>query len=215
MTDIRRKLALFGFVLILLIAAACSLFAKPDYFPMSLNDVWKYEVTTQVTRWWGPGQPPFPTTDSGQSSVVLDTTLFGKPALKVLNMNDTVTAVNFVVKTATEVLIYGPDPADSPPQTGLKLPLAENSSWTADTVPRQGIMVCTVKNKEEVSVPAGTFTDAWLVETVGDSNPDLPQHRWFAKDVGMVKMVRTNRQVFGPETMETRITQELKSYTVQ
>lgn len=214
MTDIRRKLALFGFVLILLIAAACSLFTKPDYVPLALNDAWNYDVTIVITRWIGASETTFTITDSTETSIVLDTTIFGKPAFKALKKKDTATTFSYLVKTATEVLTYGPDPADSPPQTSLKLPLAENSTWTVDTIPRQGIMVSTVKDQESVTVPAGTFDKTWLVETVSDSYPDLPEHVWLAKSVGVVKVDRTNRQAFGPGTQETRTIQELKSYTV-
>lgn len=213
MTDIRRKLALFGFSLILLAAAACSLFTKPDYSPLALNDVWNYDVTEVVTRWLGTSETTFTITDLAENTVVLDTTIFGKPAFKILKEFNTSSAVSYVVKTATEVLTYGPDPADSPPQTSLKLPLAENSIWTVGTT-RQGVMVATVKSQESVTVPAGTFDKTWLIEIVGDSNPDLPQHVWLAKDVGVVKTDHTNRQAFGPGTQETRTIQELRNYTV-
>jgi len=208
-----RKLLIIGFATLVAIPISCSLFSPADYFPLALNNVWHYVFTT-TTVMKGTVDTTITTTDSTYTEIVAETTLSGKKAWKFTDHYGASSSSSYIVEESDRILQYG-SPTDSEPSTWLKLPLAQNATWVMDSMSYAGKVTATVKAKESVTVPAGTFGDAWRVEYVFDSMPTSPWREWFAAGVGLAKFSNEGTSSTPDETTTVTMTQELTGYTVK
>lgn len=89
---------------------------------------------------------------------------------------------NYVLVTDTMVLFY--EDIYSDPYIYLKFPLEVDSAWTflIDDDP----INARIDNKEDLTVPAGTFSDVWLVRYDDPENEET-RYIYYAPNVGIVR----------------------------
>jgi hypothetical protein len=209
-----RKVLIVGFAALVVILAGCTALGSKDYFPLSLNSTWKNVLTT-VTTIRGSIDTTYTTADTSTVTVVAETTLAGKKAWKMETQTVAdAPSYHYYVEESDRLMSYS-SPTDSSPTTLLKLPLAQNATWVADSTTYTGVLTATVIGKDAVTAPAGTFSDAWKVAYAYDSMPTAPFHYWFAGNVGLAKWHFANTYATPDDTTDWTMTQELVSYTVK
>ncbi|UCD20368.1 MAG: hypothetical protein JSU64_04310 [candidate division WOR-3 bacterium] len=151
-----------------------------DYHPLAVGLQWEYSVTQTDTVTIAGIQVS--TITAAVSSPY--GTLFEQ--VTSTDWEDTSTAAwldtSYLQENDGNVLFYN-DLNDSEPDTLLVLPLVLGNTWTVRTEP-WGDMTGEVLGLEEVSVPAGTFTESWRIRYTG---LDDTGYSWFGPDVGLVK----------------------------
>jgi len=169
----------------------CGLFGGADYWPLAVGNIWNYAGMTTVTI--------SGTTDTTAKYFITDKitandqTIDGNKVFTVATREsivyynpDTfnVYTGNSYVREANKAILSYSSLTDSTPDTSLMTDLKEGKTWTqlynsgADTI------VYTVLTKEDVTVPANTYS-AWKVKEVYDSG--TPVYYWYADGTGMIK----------------------------
>jgi len=90
----------------------------------------------------------------------------------------------YVRRTASGLYQRGESEPNAPSDTELVFPFKAGDTWT---IRRDGQAVSerTFVGRDSVNVPAGEFTDAWLVRELRAGA--LRSEHWYARDVGMVR----------------------------
>jgi hypothetical protein len=207
-----RKAAVIGAVALLLVVVGCSLFSAADYFPLALNDTWTYRMTTTFSM-KGTIDTSYTITDSSRTKVLSTATVQGKSGW-ALESGLTHTDTGYVVEESDKLLSYS-SLTDSHPDMILKLPLADNATWVVDSSPYSGRTRATVKGKEAITVPAGSFSDVWKVEFKAESTATTPIYYYFAGNVGLAKFAMSSGDTTATETTSVSMTMELTTYSLK
>ncbi|MEO0083598.1 MAG: hypothetical protein ABIK33_04355 [candidate division WOR-3 bacterium] len=182
----KRLLLLIPVIIII----GCGLFGGPDYFPLKKGNIWKYAGMTTVETSLGVD-----TTSKifHTSEITADDQKIGGKKVFTMTTRDSILTFNpdtFYVSTNTSylretdnaILTYS-SLLDNDPDTTLMTDLKENKTWRqiigSDTV------VYTVLNKEDVTVPAKTYKNAWKIKAVWNSG--TPLYYWYADGTGLIK----------------------------
>jgi hypothetical protein len=96
---------------------------------------------------------------------------------------------------------------DTQPDTTLSLPLVRDKVWRISDY-----AVARVLQQEDVTVPAGTFRNAWKIqETFTEGSQTVQEYVWFANNTGPVKTYW--QSAYG--TASYTFTLELTSVTIR
>lgn len=181
-----------------------------NFFPLAVGNVWNYDLlytmmAVDTTEYTGTS-----TTEITQETN-LDNNVDVFEQVTTTVWDDTTVMVNsvdttYIQETEDYILIYN-DLADTEPDTSLVLPIEEGNTWTvyADTT---DTLTAEVIGQEDVTVPAGTFTDCWDITytSLGQT-----QDNWFAPEMGVVRQYMSI--IAAPVTIE--FIRELTSSTIQ
>jgi hypothetical protein len=180
-----------------------------NFFPLTVGNVWNYDLLytmmgVDTTEYTGTS-----TTEITQETTLdNDIAVFEQVTTTVwddTSMTDWVDTT-YIQETEDYILIYN-DLADTEPDTSLALPFEAGNTWTvyADTA---DTMTAEVIGQDDVTVPAGSYTDCWDVEytSLGQTQDD-----WFAMDVGVVRQ----HMLTGVAPFLNELTRELTSATIQ
>lgn len=158
-----------------------------SYFPVAVGNTWTYDIMATVLT---PGDT---LTNAGTSTTeitrltTLDNDVEAYEEVTVMMWNDSTMIPNsvdttYIQVTDDHILIYD-DLADTDPDTVAVLPIEAGNTWTvyadaADT------MTAEVIEQTDVTVPAGTFADSWLIRytSLGQT-----QENYLGRNVGIVK----------------------------
>jgi hypothetical protein len=206
-----KKLLFVAAALMLLVAASCKNTAS-NYYPLAKGNIWNYLITVTTVN-HGTVDTTITTTDSTSTTVLTDTTISGKSAWKLQNTTHRTTTSWYVVEENDRVVTYL-TPDDTMPELLLVLPLAQNATWVIDSTRGNGRYRATVKDKENVTVPAGAFS-SWKIEHVSDSAPQFPLTKWYGGGEGLVKTLFSMTLSFPHETTTVTTTDELQSATIK
>jgi hypothetical protein len=80
----------------------------------------------------------------------------------------------------------------NPPKIDIKIPIKINDSWSSkykDTNGQNVTTVTKVLRKENVTVPAGTFSAYYLTTTYSGMKRLTSARSWYVPEVGLVKSV--------------------------
>ncbi|UCC12942.1 MAG: hypothetical protein JSW02_05295 [candidate division WOR-3 bacterium] len=180
-----------------------------NFFPLAVGNVWNYdllytEMNVDTTEYTGTS-----TTEITQETTLdNDVAVFEQVTTMVWDDTTMNTWVDttYIRETEDYILIYY-DLADTEPDTSLVLPVEEGNTWTvyADTT---DTLTAEVVGQEDVTVPAGTYTDCWNVAytSLGQAQDD-----WFAPEVGVVRQ----HMILGVAPFLNEFTRELTSSTIQ
>jgi hypothetical protein len=161
----------------------------PDYFPLRVNDWWKYKSTT------GDGKQSEFTTkvqsaeknDDGTVVYLLDT-------ISTQQIHDWYTKPNGLVLRLKEK--YGENDSMStqyqPPYELIKNPLTASDSWQWTGKGMMGVDIndsSEVSGPEEAVVPAGHFRAMKVVTKITQGGSPITKTYWYADWVGLVKSV--------------------------
>lgn len=173
-----------------LIIVGCGLFGGEDYFPLSVNNEWRYEgyqytadslklaMESKIT-----GQDQIKSKDV--FVFVNKTTNYRfYPAI------DTTVAIDTIYFMESKDTIWRyEDKNDSTPMILTILPFELNKTWRVIDSISADTTVYTVTAQEDVSVPAGTYKNCWKLK-INDGT--TARHFWFADGVGIIKLSWTN-----------------------
>ncbi len=180
-----------------LILVNCDLFGTTkDYYPMATGTTWNYvgSVTSTATD----ADPDTISTSAGGSEVTGKAELasgeevarFVNTDTTYLRMPDTTWVLvdtGYVRQDGDYVLSYE-SLDDTEADTVLALPMELNKTWQVRASGDTSI-TGTIVAQEDVTVPAGTYTNCWKVEiatTIGTDASDK-MHYWYADGIGRVK----------------------------
>ena len=181
-----------------------------NFFPLAVGNVWHYdllftEMNVDTTEYTGTSTTEITqetTLDNNVAVFEQVTTMVWDDTTVMMNSVDT----TYIQETEDYILIYY-DLADTEPDTSLALPIEEGNTWTvyADTT---DTLTAEVVGQEDVTVPAGTYTDCWDITymSLGQTQDD-----WFAPEVGVVRQ----HMLTGVAPFFVEFTRELTSATIQ
>ncbi len=185
----KRHLLLMPLIIIII---GCPWFKQEeDYFPLAVNNKWEYSLLqtatsagTTDTMIIGTFQREITGKDKiGNEDVFV---IITKDSLRHFDPTDTIIKridTAYIRETKDLILTY--ETKTATPETTLKLPLKKNKTWTTklptDTV------IYTVKDQEEITVPAGTYKKCWKIEKKTTID-NVPFNIWLADGTGMVKV---------------------------
>lgn len=172
----------------------CGLFGGGDFYPLAVGNIWKY--TGFVTY----ADTSAPTVVDTMSMMVAETEITGTATIggadayvsvtTVTNytyfpMIDTsVTVDTSYMQNVNDTLWSYNALTDTMPTMEIVLPLELNKTWTqvfgSDTV------TYTVVAKEDITVPAATYSNAWKVKMT-TTGSDAESFYWYADGTGTVK----------------------------
>ncbi|MDH4210605.1 MAG: hypothetical protein OEV79_04085 [candidate division WOR-3 bacterium] len=151
-----------------------------DYHPLAVGLQWEYAVTQTDTIINTGVQTSTITAEVSSPHGLL------YEQVTSTTWDDTSTTAwldtSYLQEKDGNVLFYS-DLNDSEPDTLLVLPLVLGNTWTVRTEP-WGDMTGEAVGLEDVTLPAGTFTECWHVEYTG---LNATGHSWFAIDVGLIE----------------------------
>lgn len=179
------------FLIPLIIIIGCPWFKQEeDYFPLAVNNKWEYSLLqtatsagTTDTMMIGTLQREITGKDKISDEDVF--VLITKDSVRLFDPTDTIIkSIDTAYIRETKDLILTYETKTATPETTLKLPLKKDKTWTtklpADTV------IYTVKDQEDITVPAGTYKKCWKIERKSKT-ADVPFNIWLADGTGMVK----------------------------
>jgi len=184
-------------LLILTVAAvACFIVGCPsgtdDYFPMSVGSQWDYSGYML----YGTANPPTDTLQTmttttvaqakttltgGEEVVPFQTTTISHTTFPIVT-TDTSIGTSYSRESGDYILSYG-STSDSTPDTVMTTSLVEGKTWHNGSN-----STALVVGKEDVTVAAGTYKNAWKIKYTSVSGSDtMEMFQWYAKGVGAVK----------------------------
>jgi hypothetical protein len=185
-----------------LILVNCDLFGTTeDYYPMATGTTWDYKGSVTMTA--TDADPDTISTSAGRAEVTGTAELAsGEEVARFVNVDTihsrmpettyVIVDTNYVRQDGDYVLAYS-SLDDTEADTALALPLELNKTWqvwaSGDTS-----VTGTVVAQEDVTVPAGTYTNCWKVEmetTIG-TDVSAKMHYWYADGIGRVKWLMEN-----------------------
>jgi hypothetical protein len=179
-----------------LVVSGCDIFgSKEDYYPLTVGNVWNYSgyVVLQTA-----GDAPPDTIQKMSLEVVAsrkEKLTGGEDVVEMVNtmqvrmffpFETTYTSVETAyVRQAGNLVLSYERRDDTQPDTTLSLPLARGKTWRINQY-----VVAQVLEQEDVTVPAGTYRNAWKIEqfiTEGSATGQV--YCWYANNIGMVKLL--------------------------
>lgn len=159
----------------------------PDYFPLRVNDWWKYQTTT------GEGKQSNFTMKVASAEKQPDETI-----IYTVDTASTKPIHDWYVKTKGLVVRlkeqFGDDAkmlcTYDPPYNYLKNPLVNNDTWDWSGKGMMGVAIqesATVSGPEEILTPAGKFSTMKVVTKLNQGGSDVLKTYWFANWVGLIK----------------------------
>jgi hypothetical protein len=189
-----------------------------DYYPLALNNSWRYTWHVAVTE-RGRQDTTYAWQTTSQKSVVAETPCGDANEWTLFNRQGNDTFSESWFSSDSEVDDCWPvGEMGAAPRTLLKLPLAENASWVSwwseyGNVPLESAVVT---SHGLLAVPAGIFTDVWQVRYVNtDANPPETTRMWYAGGVGPVKTWLGYTSRDETDTIREEFTQTLTGYSVR
>jgi hypothetical protein len=185
----RKLLALTATAALLVVGAGCNS-GSDDIYPMSVGSVWHLRLSLVA----------------GTTLASLDTVQTGTTTTTAVEKAN-LTAGGEVVKFMSESSVHITDPDTTITSTGYAyyresgdyiLGYSTLDDTTADTVMvttpsvgqtwnQGGSMTAEVIGREDVTVAAGTYKNAWKVKLTSSGSMTFDAYCWYAKGVGMVK----------------------------
>jgi hypothetical protein len=167
-----------------LIIVGCFLFGGKDYFPLTVDNEWKYEGHSYTTADSSTIKKETKITGEDQINskdvfiAVRKTTEYEfYPIFDTTEETDT----SYIKEDQDTIWIYDTK-TDSTPMLLTILPFELDKTWNvihgADTT------VYTVKAQEDVTVPSDTYKKCWKLEMKHGTNAS---YFWFADGTGIVK----------------------------
>jgi len=180
----KRLLLLIPVIVII----GCGLFGSKDYFPLKVDNEWKYEGHSYTAA--------DSTTIKAETKITGEDLINSKDVFVTVNKTTeykyyptaetTVTIdTSYIKETKDTILIYNTK-TDSMPMILTILPFELDKTWSVvhgDTISAD-TTVYTVKAQEDVTVPADTYKKCWKLEIKYGT---MAQYFWFADGVGIVK----------------------------
>lgn len=184
----KKLLLLIPFVALII---GCGGGGEADYYPLAAGNEWNFSLTVNVTT------PDTTLTFTGtqDQKITEETTLddntpvFEQMTIMTTNIDTLTTMVDTSIvyeeKTADYIFEYE-SKADTVPDTALALPLEEGKTWNVNSETK-----IVVIGQEDVTVPAGSYTDCWKAAVITGSDTG---YAYVAPDIGFVKMdmIETN-----------------------
>lgn len=161
----RRIWPILGFFL----TVSCGLFRSPDYYPIDLGSVWRYESGEAVR------------TDSVAARTLLDSGDEVWMVLRLIQEDKPTLDTVFIFKDESKVLEYR-SRAGTDPKRVLVLPLELGKGWEY-TDPELGRVAVKVESELRVETQAGSFDCFELSHTTDTAN----WYEDFAPDVGLAR----------------------------
>ena len=174
-----QKNFLFAVLAILIVNCAVDEEAE-DYHPLSVGLHWEYAVTqidtTTITGFQVSTITAAVSSSYGTLYEQVTTTQWDDTSMTA--WLDT----SYLQEKEGNVLFYS-DLNDPEPDTFFVMPLALGSTWRVRIEP-WGDMTGEAIGLEDVTLPAGTFTECWHVEYTG---LNATSHSWLAPGIGLIK----------------------------
>jgi hypothetical protein len=190
----KRLLLLIPVIVII----GCGLFGGEDFFPLKVGNIWKYTGYTTM-------QDTAATTVDTTSMMVAENEITGTVQIggadayvsvtKLTNytyipMVDTTESVDTSYIQESNDTIWSYDAvSDTTPMITMVLPLEQDKTWSQ--VMGTDTITYTVIAKEDITVPAETYTNCWKVEMT-HSGSDQKAYYWYADGTGTVKYYNEN-----------------------
>ena len=163
-----------------------------DYFPMSVGSQWDYSgymlygtttaaMDTLQTMTMTTVAQAKTTLTGGEEVVPFQSTVITRQLFPIV-MTDTSIGTSYSREVGDAILSYE-STSDSTPDTVMMMPLEEGKTWHNGSN-----STALVVGKEDVTVAAGTYKNAWKIKYTSVSGSDTMEiFQWFAKGVGAVK----------------------------
>ena len=215
---IRIVLVLTGAAL-LLTAGCDKLGGEPDFYPTSVGSTWRHTIAATLVELDGDtvwsavsrsevvGKATLAAGGEAAVVVTLDSMRMRIPHDTIMVYSDT----SWVQKKDNRVLMFE-SVDETSPDTTLVLPLEANKTWLV-SAEGGGETRAKVIGKQDVTVPAGTFKDSWMVELAStDAGPDTMRVHWYlAGDVGLIRM----HYLIETEPYRTEFENRLTNYNIK
>ncbi|MGQ9678827.1 MAG: hypothetical protein ACUVUD_06055 [bacterium] len=173
---------------------ACNIFgSKEDYYPLSIGSTWNYFFCTIMSTGNDGSMDTIETTTSSTRATMNDKLNSGEDVVALVKTGtvhlrfprETTYAIIetcYTRKTENFVLDYE-SKNDTEPDTVLALPLAVGKKWHINSE-----LTAEVLQRENVTVTAGIYPNAWKIEMVYVSGQDTFRiFTWYASGVGNIK----------------------------
>jgi len=179
----KRLLLLIPVIVII----GCGLFGGEDFFPLKVDNQWKYEgyiysatdSATVKTETKITGEDQINSKDVFVLVTKMSMYVFS-PVVDTIEVTDT----SYVMETKDTIWTYS-SKTDSTPVITAVLPLELDKTWQqifgTDTINY------IVKVKEDVTVPAETYKNSWKIEV--KANNVHESYTWYADGTGNVKQL--------------------------
>jgi hypothetical protein len=184
-------LTLFG---ILALYLSCDIFgSKPDYYPLSIGSTWNWYAWTIMNTSTDGTPDTVQTLTINTRATKNDKLTSGEDVVQLIKVGTvhlryprestyTVDETCYVRKTDKFVLSYDRKD-DSEPDTVLALPLAAGKQWRINQE-----LTAKALEQEDITVAAGTYRNAWKIETRAVSGGNtIIMFQWYADKVGNVQ----------------------------
>lgn len=172
---------------------ACNIFgSKEDYYPLSIGSTWNYFSCTIMST-GSDGTPDTIETTTSTTRAINDKLSSGEDVVALVKVGtvhlrfprETTYTINdtcYARKTENLILSYD-SKNDQEPDTVLALPLAVGKKWRINRE-----LTAEVLLRENVTVTAGIFPDAWQIDQLYVSGVDtFHLFSWYASGVGNIK----------------------------
>lgn len=184
-------LTLFG---TLALFVSCDIFgSKPDYYPLSIGSTWNWYAWTLMTTSTDGTPDTVQTLTINTRATKNDKLSTGEDVVQLVKVGTihiryprestyTIDETCYVRETDKFVLSYD-SKDDTEPDTVLALPLAAGKQWRVNQD-----MTAEALKQEDITVTAGTYRNAWKIETRSISGADtIRMYEWYADRVGNVQ----------------------------
>lgn len=207
-----RKLGLVCILAFVATFIGCGLFGDKDYHPLTVGNIWKYDITTITVQ----------TTRTDTTHTTTTTTITGTDKLsdekEVFVVTTTVgstTTTSYELEENDFILGYS-SKTDTMPDTLLALPLEDGKTWVVTTYAPSGEITAKVTGKGDATVEAGEYKDCWILEYSYPSAANYVSNKtWVADGVGGVKTYVEQKIPTPTGDIVYKITTELSEVTVK
>jgi len=196
-----QKLFVFtAVVAVLLVGAGCKSKSK-DIMPLTVGNAWTYEgymlqsTDTVATTTMNVKVEKTATLTSGESVFEMSTT--SAMHLRTPDTTITTTSTSYAREAGDAILSYT-SLSDSTGDTVIMTDLSVGKKWTSGSGTDEVIA------QENVTVGAGTYSDAWKIK--GTISGDV-MYEWFAPGVGLVKTDGTSEEQDVTYTIHSELTE--------
>lgn len=189
----QKKLLVVTIAGIAALFVACNIFGrKEDYYPLSIGSTWTYFSCTIMST-GSDGTPDTIETTTSTTQAMNDKLSTGEDVVALVKVGtvhtrfprETTYTINetcYARKTENFILSYDTK-NDQEPDTILALPLAVGKKWRINRE-----LTAEVLLKENVTVTAGIYPNAWKIDQLYVSEEDTFHiFSWYASGVGNIK----------------------------
>ncbi len=184
-------LTLFG---TLALFVSCDIFgSKPDYYPLSIGSTWNWYAWTLMNTGTDGTPDTVQTLTINTRATRNEKLSSGEDVVELVQVGTvhiryprestyTIDETCYVRETDKFVLSYD-NKNDPEPDTILALPLAAGNQWRVNQE-----MTAEALKQEDITVAAGTYRNAWKIETRAVyGNNTVSMFEWYADRVGNVQ----------------------------